>query len=48
MAKTTVKNNASGGLKLALEDLRAREEKHRQIASVLFDGLLIIQDGVII
>jgi PAS domain S-box-containing protein len=48
MAKTTVKNNASGGLKRALEDLRAREEKHRQIASVLFDGLLIIQDGVII
>jgi PAS domain S-box-containing protein len=48
MVNSTLENEANGNLKTTLEDLIQREAKLRQIVGMLFDGILIIQDGVII
>ena len=48
VVNSTLENEAHGNLKTALEHLILREAKLRQIVGMLFDGILIIQDGVII
>jgi PAS domain S-box-containing protein len=48
VVNSTLENEAHAKLKTALEDLTLREAKLQQIVGMLFDGILIIQDGVII
>jgi PAS domain S-box-containing protein len=48
MADPTLVNDAHDDLKLALEDRILQKAKLRQIGGMLFDGILVIQDGVII
>jgi PAS domain S-box-containing protein len=48
VVNSTLEKEAHGNLKTALEDLILREAKLRQVVGMLFDGILIIQDGLII
>jgi PAS domain S-box-containing protein len=48
VVNSTLENQDQGNLKTVLEDLILREAKLRQIVGMLFDGILIIQHGVII
>ena len=48
VVNSTLENEANGNLKTALEQLILREAKLRQIVGMLFDGILIVQDSVIV
>ncbi|HTY24543.1 MAG TPA: sigma 54-interacting transcriptional regulator [Desulfomonilaceae bacterium] len=48
VVSSTSANDAHDNLKTALDDLIVREARFRKITDMLFDGILIIQDGVIV
>jgi hypothetical protein len=48
VVNSPLEKEAHGNLKTALEDLILREAKLRQIVGMLFDGILIVQDSVIV
>lgn len=48
MADPASQNHVHASLTLALETLRVREARLRNVADMLFDGTLVVHDGVII